>query len=571
MKTKVLLTSHMKRCLPYVQSDWIWVDVLCTQNKLCTLMVNDFIIFCCEIPFDDVSDITSEKLLNDWFILIQSQNNGCCVISLLQKKVLDYWKYGKEIFIDDYVNVGHDQLIVVFPDGMEEDFYCTDYKCCFYDTRKPGQRNTKEEILSEEVMPVESNMFKINRNSEGYCSAVKALRTKKFSLITSVNNKKAEVREKQDLLKSCWQSVVSATLGLEYDCTGTGYLIDLFSNGEKGNSVRDSDVKKIFKVHEIWKKVSFDQLVIGVEVENVSEGSLYELCLSFVVNGRNCSSITSTRYISTDVCSKNIPKIPKFDDSVNDCFLPNQKEVLTLVTQKPDFRLSSSVVYNLKIDFKRNSEKYSVCIGPTVITTADIVSCGLTIAPEFISRDEISNFAFECASIKFDFLLNSKITSIKHLAHSLSKRMKSQLNIVNNISVLSPRCCIGSEIRLSHDQEQCNCTIFAKNEEDIFLILSELESMLPADVELKINTSSNNLLIKLSCNALKNELSCYVDLVEKYLVKAKEEEFEKNVVIIDAPKRKKEEDFSETEEMLKNLVKTTDQCFANLAMNISSC
>lgn len=523
MNIKIDVTEHLKSCLncQYFRKDWNQICI-CTQNEKCIVKAEQFILFSCGIPFADIGTISAERFHNDFLILLQSHKNGCCVVSILEKKVLGSWRKGVNIVIDDYVNIGHDQIIVTFKTDEVEDFFVNDFRCCLYDTR-PTDKPAKQ--------------VKDDRNDlgSGYILAVKAMENKRVSTIAAIQKEKAKIIEKIDLAQSSCLSLFKNSLDIPNKPAINRNFVDMLGSSNAVVMEEKVEVRRnVFIVKDVWKRIYNKNLLVCVQIENVTNENFWDISLS-LVKKTNCSSKSkiyfSSRKTYDGVESKH--KYVKVDTIIKQ-FCP--REVLDLVTSTElcDF---STDEYNFKIDFRNNNNKFfSAILGKISLTAEEIVSGRLDVPQDFLSRDEKSKVTLDMVRRVSTFALQAKITSLKSLPGLLAKALSCHSSTIGNVVVLQPKY-ISGEIRLQTSYSFIMCTVYTDSEADFKILLNQIENVLPADVEFKETYGENEILCKEMLTCLLDEIR-----IKETFYKYKLHRENDDVIIIDGPKRKREEE-----------------------------
>ena len=555
----VELTNVMKNCLAlsYSQSHWFSVEISCI-DKNCIITVEGIVIFCLGVPIEEPDYIICEDINDDSVIILHSKTQESCVLSLKEKKILDHCKEVKEVFVDDYVNIGHDQVIFIFDDGDgEEDYYVTDYDCCMFDTRK-GK-------VCDGNKP-RDNVDPPDRQCDGYNSAITSLKTKILSTTSLLHDENARVCEKEEIIKITLDRLVRQSLDGEINLEDSPSLLDLLGEdtySPVNQSETDPDANP-FIVHKIWHKIYHEQIIIVVEIENQSKEYLHNLSLRLSAHDINISSTSEIIFFNKLTIKENSPtKLQKLERNVfeKNCMSPTKRCNLTSSTTYPDTP-SSFVEFALAINYsKDNNRHYSVYVGKKKITIADLISDTAMIADEFSDRDAKSNIAFDFVNYKQNFVLSSKISSLFSLPTTISKRLNCQSIVFGNMTVLKP-ICLDAEVRFTNSAESCDCTVYAKKMKLLKMIVSEIEKVLPGDIECKLKFDLMRVLLKTFYDLLKREIDVSIHYTENRLSMIEDEyECDKEVIIIDFPKRKRV-DISDNEILFSEVfdaVQSTDQ------------
>ena len=112
---EVEITDSLKECLSlsYFKSYWTFGTVSVKQQQ-CVITIEDEVVFAVDVPIHEAKYILCEEVLDDWYVVLHSDVQGSCVISVKERKLLQHCEGTIEVFVDDYMNAGHEQVVFVF-------------------------------------------------------------------------------------------------------------------------------------------------------------------------------------------------------------------------------------------------------------------------------------------------------------------------------------------------------------------------------------------------------------------------------------------------------------------------
>lgn len=508
------------------------ITIKTTENRQCIILIGEFIMFCCEIPFCNVSNINLEQFKKDYFVLIESSENlGCCLLSLGQKKLLKHWPTGQHIFIDDYVNIGHDQVIVTF---VGEHFHVTDFECCDFDTRK--QHCERSHNNSDELEEVSTTLE--SRNDISSVISKRLLIMEK-----SLNELNSGIKEKQEVLQHSCNTLINMTLDRVYKPKVSSRLVSLFPEDSERDTtmtsctIDDAPIHN-FNVVDYWYRRATTKLIVGITVQNLSgKGATnFHLTIASSCGVTSCFQKVFCMYDGRFSVTKG-----DFDTSGMQSF--DTKNFVVVTTFPKAQAIEYSVLAHYCIS-KTLDQKYGEFIGKITIKRSDLIGLDCVLSKTYLKRNSHDNIAVEASSCCCRFSLSSKVSSLVSIATTLSKRLHCHCDMIGKVIVLLLKSLFG-EIRLQCGATSATGTIYAMSNDACLAILREIEEILPADVSIEREVSVDfvsHLAEKLSLE-LKSDLKTTKDLLRD----VEKNENERNVVIIDSPEGKKRKQDEENE------------------------
>jgi len=452
----------------------------------------------------------------------------------------------KEVLIDDYLNVGHDQVVFVFQDQNdinEEDFYISDYRCCFYDTRSDAEQST---LMNNSKIDIEnSNGIQFDPSvstCDGYKTALSSLSNKILSVTCQLHDEESRILEKEEIINHSRTNLLSQSLNMDtlFNCFH-GLVPLLGASNEESASDQQTLIDPIpVRVHNTWHKIYQHQIIVGVEIENTCKDNLHHLSLQLLSPGADFFSSTSkicflSKRASKDNNSSKIQKLEEQDDPATTMY-PSRRCHLIAMTK---YTSLCSIDLEMIVGFvKDDGQRYSAFIGQRIIPARDLLSDEFSVPDLFSERDVKSGMAFDFANHKESFTLSSKTPNF-HIPKLVSDRLNCSCNVFGKTTVLTPKH-LSSEIRFLEHGSSYDCIVYAKSSQLLSMVVDELKNVLPADVVCKKSSDCLDKLLKGFRLLLQEEISSGIKYFDNQLQQIEEEQ-EKNqqVIILDSPKRKR--------------------------------
>ena len=446
------------------------VELFVTANQQFIIMMKTFIVFCMEIPIRDVCSIQFEADFHeDSIIALLSKTATAVVISIFHKSILGNWKDVDSIAFDDFLSIGHDQVVVTFREGESNtpEILVTDFSCCKYDSRKQS--------LSPHCAKL-SMQSKIE--NKGQHSIVQALSQKFSGLLDTLSETRADIDDKKVLLSRSCSNLVRICQDQEKLAISNRLLVPV-TESAISRTLEKECLNIRITIKSLWHRVFLNNLIVGGTLNSSKVENSIVLLLAY--SNQECSSCiwaqNHEQGRSDSVLCKDVRHSETYSNFI-------------FSSSVPSFEHSDLIQYTIYATWKtddtsRTQTSYAssrLCQGTL---SASDVSCGrFTVPLKCNERDYQSNLAFTYSMKNISVVVTSQYTDLNKLPNLLCTLFCCDCQYVADISIMNPSKLLGSEIRIQGTYNTCKIEVFSLSINDQTLILRQLRSVLPPDVKL---------------------------------------------------------------------------------------
>jgi len=465
---KSFLHEKLDVSLSNLVDDVVEIDVI--ENSVC-IKNGDVVVFHAELNNDAAigNVVINLKAVNRGFVLIIISNKGCHVIDMLDKKV-HFWYNGCSVVVDDYLQRGHDQIIIHLRDNH---YIITDFDCCSHDTRRVSKDRHESFMKSQ---------------SQGFANQA-VLNSLHDKISRSLNHGqilKSNNREKENLIKQSWNAFKDISLDQKTSTPKFASLVPLCNKNSVSHPQHHSlepheKSLETFKMVKHWIRKLSDGFVFGFVLKHTFEMAL---C--------NCSTSLTLKNQITHTLS--LLSNRKFTSGGESWKLESEELFLTSV----NFPLHGSLTYydfDISIQFCHDGQEKKICcfyVDSIKLDRLKVLSLECVSNKDFYMRDEEDKLCYDLLTYKKEFVLESKITHFHSILNQLCLKFNCTQMTVNNLTILRLKHIQG-EIYFHSGKVPTTGTIFALSRENVALLFSELKSILPADVSFKLQISPQKL------------------------------------------------------------------------------
>ncbi|XP_071125988.1 Fanconi anemia group B protein-like isoform X1 [Mytilus edulis] len=435
-------------------------------------------------------------------------NETITIICIGDEKITHTWSNVKQVLCDDFVKNGGQQLLILEKefDG-EKGFILTDFDIVHEDTCTTAELVENGKKTEEEKSSTSTALF--------------ALQSRLRNEVVSLNELQSEIDERRTHITELWKSTELLNQGKTSASTNTSMLISLIGT-ENGSEIftqpKKEDSSAILKVPAVWKRVVQNTLVIGAEVVNSSNSDFAYVAMTMVqpeCNNSQVLTFTSECYdlgkTSRDYSYHNVSKrrrvsaasLSNFNGT--ECFQVKSGQSVTILckTSIPSFRIMSDVKYEMfinvtdSISHEEHRNKKVVYAGEVTLSSLDILQGKHTVSAKKIFHQDNPGTEPFTAEIQRNILaLNSVqvctplgVRSTRFPLSQLQSRLRKRAGLVllekyecmvfDNIQPLE-----GVRLYIDEygDEKELKLTVYTSCEDQLYLLLHHLYSLLPDDV-----------------------------------------------------------------------------------------
>ncbi|XP_052077601.1 uncharacterized protein LOC127715552 [Mytilus californianus] len=456
-------------------------------------------------------------------------NETLKIICIDDEKITHTWSDVKQVLFDGFVDNGGQQLLILKKefDG-EKGFILTDLNIVHEDT-------TAE--------PLEEGK-KTEQKKTSTSAALFALQSRLRNEVVSLNELQSEIDERRTHITELWKSTELLNQGKTSGSTNTSMLISLIGTencSEIFTQPKKEEFSAIIKVPAVWKRIVQKTLVIGAEVVNSSKSDFAYVTMTMVQPDcydsqgltftSECYDLWKTsRYYSCHDVSKRrrVSSASLSNFNGTECFKVKSGQSVTIlcITSIPSFRLKSDIMYEMFINMT-NSDSHGeqrnnkvVYAGEVTLSSLDMLQGKYTVsAKQNFYQDNSETESF--TEIQRDILsLNSvqvctplSVRSTRFPLSQLQSRLQKKAGLV---SLEKYECMVFDNIQPLEDvrlfiddvcdEKELKLTVYTSCEDQLYLVLHHLYSLLPDDV-LIIPTSQLQHDITQLLNSLQEEIN----------------------------------------------------------------
>ena len=442
-------------------------------NEYVYCTIGDVTIFYCETPqFKDINEVDLKSFHNDYLLLVKDAK-GISIIRLSTKK-LDFFDGAEKFDIDDFLNVGHEQLLIHF--GGKKHLV-TDFECCYFDTRVASNKDNVGDNSMEDDF----------KTALPHPSVMSSLQFKISKAVSMGQILESNIREKKDLSHQCWQCLVNLSLDRESCEPKISTLTPIFNKQSPENTIfsdsaRTDSGELKFSLVTKWMRRFCSKIVFCFSVKS-SCRTIYgikDVCFSFSNKNKQISSLSSST-------SRQFQNYDFWERGSNKDFFVSLDIPSVLIISNLNFNV------NLHLNLQ-NDHIYALHLTTVELSQSDILAVSCLDNKEYHLRDEEDKLTYEFVCTKKCFHLVSKITSLDKVVHIICSRLNCTKLLLGNLTVLitSPDI-ISGEIRLQNGRDFSQGVIYALSTEQLDVLVSVIQKMLPVDVTFQPSVSKDLL------------------------------------------------------------------------------